>query len=86
VPEAHASCRLRRDCPEGEHCILQVTGSNAFEDPRGNKFMLSVCTGDLRSFSQSPEDVEVPVWKGPVTFPLPESDLNSLQRAFREDG
>ena len=80
-----ARCASRRDCEPGELCILRRTGSNAFTDPRGNKFLESMCTNEGRgpSVEQRRTEIDVPEPISGPAHPLPDSDIDELGRVFR---
>ena len=80
-------CSSRRDCPPGELCILYRTGSDAFADPRGNKFLTSMCTNEGRgpTVSQQRAEVEVPAAVAGPAHVIPDSDVNDLSQRFQSE-
>jgi hypothetical protein len=65
--------------------MILSTDSNALDDRRGNKFLVSACTNRAkqRFFPPSATNREPAVPPEPP-FPVPESDVDGLTRAFQD--
>ncbi len=78
----NAGCVAARDCPDQELCMLESTGSDAFADPRGNKFLFSECTESGRGRNKM-QPREEAVLSEPA--PDPPSGPGSFQTSGAKD-